>query len=51
MNLMLQIAWQYGINHDVILNPTKSKLVVFGKYGKMDGSVIFGQTVLGASTE
>ncbi len=51
MNLMLRIAWQYGIDHDVIFNPTKSKLVVFGNYGKIDGSVIFGQTVLAASTE
>ncbi len=39
MNLMLRIAWQYGIDYDVICNPTKSKLVVFGNYGKIDGSV------------
>ena len=51
MNLMLRIAWQYGIDYDVIFNPTKSKLVVFGNYGKIDGSVLFGQTVLAASTE
>ncbi len=53
MNLMLRIAWQYGIDYDVIFNgnPTKSKLVVFGNYGKIDGSVIFGQAVLAASNE
>ncbi len=34
-----------------MFNPTKNKLVVFGKYCKIYGSVIFSQTVLAASTE
>ncbi len=53
MNLVSRIAWRYinDVDHDVIFNPTKSKLVVFRKVWIIDGSVIFGQTELATSTK